>query len=72
MKGYANLYIRKIIEIVTLGIRNEGCRKYLDVQSVIGRIGLLRAFEISLKSRTEHVLNADKSRTFRDMEVVWY
>ena len=67
MKGYANLYIRKIIEIVTLGIRNEGCRK-----SIIGRIGLLRAFEISLKSRTEHVLNADKSRTFRDMEVVWY
>jgi len=52
MKGYANLYIRKIIDIVTLGMQNEICRKYLDVQSVIGRIGLLRAFEISLKSRT--------------------
>jgi hypothetical protein len=53
IRCYANLYIRKIIEIVTLGIRNEGCRKYLDVQSVIGRIGLLRAFEISLKSRNK-------------------
>jgi len=52
MKGYANLYIRKIIDIVTLGIRNEDCRKYLDVQSVIGRIGISRAFEISLKSRS--------------------
>ena len=51
MQGYANLYIRKIIDIVTLGMQNEGCRKYLDVQSVIDRIGLLRAFEISLKSR---------------------
>jgi hypothetical protein len=51
MKGYANLNIRKITNIVTLGMRNESCRKYLDVQSVIGRIGLLRAFEISLKSR---------------------
>jgi len=28
-----------------LGMQNEGCRKYLDIQSVIGRIGLLRAFE---------------------------
>jgi hypothetical protein len=35
-----------------LGMQNEGCRKYLDIQSVIGRIGLLRAFEISLESRT--------------------
>ena len=70
MQGYANLYIRKIIDIVTLGMQNEGCRKYLDVQSVIGRMGLLRAFEISL--RMEHVLNPDMSRTFRDMEVVWY
>jgi hypothetical protein len=52
MKGYANLYTKKIIGIVTLGIRNEGCRKYLDVQSVIGRIWLLRAFEISPKGRT--------------------
>jgi len=51
MQGYANLYIRKIIDIVTLGMQNEGCRMYLDVQSVIDRIGLLRAFEISLKSR---------------------
>jgi hypothetical protein len=51
MKGYAKLYIRKITDLVTLGMQNEGCRKYLDVQSVIGRIGLLRAFEISLKSR---------------------
>jgi len=52
MKGYAKLYIRKITDIVTLGMQNEGCRKYLDVHSVIGRIGLLRAFEISLKNRT--------------------
>jgi hypothetical protein len=52
MKGYANLYIKKITDIVTLVIRNEGCRKYLDVQTVIGRIGLLRAFKISVKSRT--------------------
>jgi len=33
-------------------MQNEGCRKCLDLQSVIGRIGLLREFEISLKSRT--------------------
>jgi len=52
MKGYENLYIGRIIDIVTLEMRNEDCRKYLDVQSVIGRIELLRAFEISLKSRT--------------------
>jgi len=52
MKGYTNLYIRKIIDIVILGMQNGGCRKYLDVQSVIGRIRLLRAFEISQKSRT--------------------
>jgi hypothetical protein len=52
MKGYAKLYIRKITDIVTLGMQNEGCRKYLDVQSIVGRIGLLRAFEISLKGRT--------------------
>jgi len=26
-------------------MQNEGCRKYLDVQGVIGRIGLIRAFE---------------------------
>jgi hypothetical protein len=32
-------------------MQNEVCRKYLDVQSIIGRIGLLRAFEILLKSR---------------------
>jgi hypothetical protein len=52
MKGYAKLYIRKITDLVTLGMQNEVCRRYLDVQSIIGRIGLLRAFEISLKSRT--------------------
>jgi hypothetical protein len=52
MKGYAKSYIRKISDIVTLGMQNEGYRKYLDVQSVIGRIGLVRAFEISVKSRT--------------------
>jgi hypothetical protein len=52
MKGYAKLYIRKITDIVALGMQNEGCRKYLDVQSIIGRIGLVRAFEISVKSRT--------------------
>ena len=50
--AYYLLYIRKITDIVMLGMQNEGCRKYLDVQSVIDRIGLLRAFEISLKSRT--------------------
>jgi len=26
-------------------MQNEGCRKYLDIQSVIGRIGLLSTFE---------------------------
>ena len=52
MKGYVKLYIRKIIDIVSLGMQNEGCRRYLDVQSVIDRIGLLRAFEISLKIKT--------------------
>jgi len=52
MKGYAKLRIRKITDIITLGMQNEGCRRYLDVQSVIDRIGLLRAFEISLKNKT--------------------
>jgi len=52
MKGYAKLYIRKITDIVMLGMQNKVFRKYLDAQSIIGRIGLLRAFEISLKSRT--------------------
>jgi len=52
MKGYAKLYIRKITDIFMLGMQNEGCRKYLHVQSIIGRIEPLRAFEISLKSRT--------------------
>jgi len=33
--------------MVILGMQNEGCRKYLDVQSVIGRIGLIRAFEFT-------------------------
>ena len=28
MKVFAKLYIRKIIDIVTLGMQNEGCRKY--------------------------------------------
>jgi hypothetical protein len=51
MTGYTKLYIRKITDIVTLGMQNEGCRKYLDVQSVNGRICLSRAFEISLKCR---------------------
>jgi hypothetical protein len=44
MKGYAKLCIRKINDIVTLGMQNEGCRKYLNVQRVSGRTGLLRAF----------------------------
>ena len=52
MKGYAKLCIRKITDIVVLGMQNESCRKYPDVENVIGRIGLLWAFEISLKSRT--------------------
>jgi len=52
MKGYGKLYIRKITDILTLGVHNESCRKCLDVQSVIGRIGLLRAFKTSLKCRT--------------------
>jgi hypothetical protein len=43
-KGYEKLYIRKITDIVTLGMQNEGCGKYLNVQKVIGRTGLLRAF----------------------------
>jgi hypothetical protein len=46
------IYLRKITDIVTLGMQNEGCGKYLDVQRVIGRIGLVRAFEISVKSIT--------------------
>ena len=68
MKGYAKLYIRKITDRVALGMQNEGCRKYLGVQSIIGRIGLLRAFEISLKSRT--CINTDMSRTLRVMKGV--
>ena len=52
MKCYAKLYIRKITGIIKLRMQNEGCRKYLYVQNVIGRMGLLRAFKISLKSRT--------------------
>ena len=40
MKGFAKLYFRKMTDIVTLGMQNERCR------TVIGRIGLLRAFEI--------------------------
>ena len=52
MKGYTSFNIRKITDIITLGMQNEGCRKYQDVQSVTGRIGLLTAFEISQKSRT--------------------
>jgi len=44
MKGYARLFIRKVTDLVTLGMQYEGCRKYLDVQSIIGRIGHLRAF----------------------------
>jgi len=46
MTGNAKLYIRKITDIVTLGMQNESCRKYLDFQGVIGRIGLVRTFEI--------------------------
>ena len=37
MKGYAKLYIRKITDILTLGMQNAGCRKYVDVQNIIGR-----------------------------------
>jgi len=40
MKGNAKLCVKKITGIVTLGMQNEGCREYLDVQSVIGRRGL--------------------------------
>ena len=50
-------------------MHNEGCRKYLDVQSVIGRIGLLRAF---VHERVEHAFNTDMSRTFRVMKGVCY
>jgi len=70
MEGYAKDYMRIIIDIVTLGMQNEGCSKYIFVQRVIGRIGLLRAFEMSL--RVEHVCNADVSRAFRGMKVVCY
>ena len=45
MKGYAKLYVKKITDIAMLGMQNEGCRKYLDIQSVIGRMELLRTFE---------------------------
>ena len=44
MKGYEKLYIRSIIDLVMLGMENESCRKYVDVQSMIGKIGLLVAF----------------------------
>jgi len=48
MNSYAKLYlyIGKIVNDVTLGMPNDGCRIYVDLQRVIGRIGLLRAFEI--------------------------
>jgi len=46
MTGCAKLYIRKITDVLTLGMQKEGCRKYLDFHGVIGRIGLVRAFEI--------------------------
>ena len=54
MNGFTKLYeyIRKITDIVALGMQNKGFRKYLNVRSVIGRVGLLRAFKISLNSRT--------------------
>jgi len=71
MKGYVKLYIRKITDIVTLEMRKEGCRKYLDVQSVIGRIGLLRVFKISLKSRT-CVKRRHKQNFYRGMKIVCY
>jgi len=29
MKGYEKLYIRRIIDLVALGMENESCRKYL-------------------------------------------
>ena len=51
-------------------MQNESCTEYLDVQSVIGRIGLLRAFEFP--EIVEHVFNTDMSRTFRAMKVVCY
>jgi len=44
-KGYAKLYVRKITDIAMLLMQNEGCRTYLDIQNVIGRIGLLRSFD---------------------------
>ena len=46
MAGYAKLYIRKITDIVTSCMQNESCGKYIDLQRVIGRMGLLRAFAI--------------------------
>jgi len=46
MNGYVKLYIGEIMDDVTLSIPNESCRMYVDFQRVIGRIGLLRAFEI--------------------------
>jgi hypothetical protein len=52
MKGYAKLYIRKITDIVTVGMQNKGCGRYLNVQKVIGRTGLLRAFLNFTKNRT--------------------
>jgi hypothetical protein len=52
MKGYVKLYITKITDIVTLGIQNEDCRKYLNVQRVIGRTGFLRAFLNFTKDKT--------------------
>ena len=37
-------YVLENYCIAMLGMQNEGCWKYLDVQSIIERIGLLRAF----------------------------
>jgi len=51
-------------------MQNEGCGKYLDIQSVIGRIELLRAFEFH--ERAEHALNTDMSRTFGVTKGVCY
>ena len=44
MKGYEKLYIRKITDLVALGMQNKVCRMYLDVQRMIGKIGVLMAF----------------------------
>jgi hypothetical protein len=40
LKVMQNYILEKITDIDTLGMQNEGWRMYLDVQRVIGSIGL--------------------------------